>query len=84
VSLIHDLAQATVIMVLGMSVTFIFLAVLILAIHVSSKIITKYTPEPSPLSLAPKPISQAKGDGAVVAAITIAVKKYHNDKKRKI
>lgn len=79
----HDFTQAVVIMVLGMSVTFIFLTALILAIHVSSKIIAKYTPQPAPIPRALTTVSKSNNDGAVVAAITMAVKKYHNDKNAK-
>lgn len=80
----HDFTQAAVIMVLGMSVTFIFLALLILIIQVSSKIIARYAIEPEPAPRAAIPCMQSKDDGAVIAAITMAVKKYHNYKNAKI
>jgi len=80
----QDFIQAAVIMVLGMGVTFAFLAALIFAIQITAKIIAKYAPVPEPLP-APRsgvPAVAAGGnEGAIVAAITIAVKKYHADKK---
>jgi sodium pump decarboxylase gamma subunit len=82
---IHDFIEAAVIMVLGMGVTFCFLAALIFAIQLTARIIAKYAPPPP----APLPASQggssvtpsAKDEGAIIAAITIAVKKYRADKK---
>ncbi|GEM_PF-5321152 len=79
----HNFTQAIIIMVLGMSVTFIFITVLIIIIQINSKIIAKYVREPEP-SLQPiKTLHQNKDDSSIVAAITIAVKKYHQDKKSK-
>lgn len=82
--LVHDLTQAAVIMTLGMVVTFSFLVVLILAIQVSSRIIAKFAPEAKPQKQDPASPAQEKIDGSVIAAITIAVKKYRDDKKIKI
>ena len=80
----QDFIQATVIMVLGMGVTFAFLGVLIFAIQMTAKLVAKYAPAPAPLP-APRAASPAaapgRDEGAIVAAITIAVKKYHADKK---
>lgn len=77
---LQDFVQAAVIMVLGMGVTFCFLGALIFAIQMSAKIIAKYAPVPEPLP-APRVAAPVRDDGAIVAAITIAVKKYHADKK---
>lgn len=76
----QEFLQATVIMVLGMGVTFCFLAALIFAIQVTAKLVAKYAPAPEPLP-SPRVGVPARDDGAIVAAITIAVKKYHADKK---
>jgi oxaloacetate decarboxylase gamma subunit len=78
---IQDFLQATVIMVLGMGVTFMFLGALIFAIQMMAKIVARYAPVPEPLP-APRAAAPARDDGAIVAAITVAVKKYHADKKR--
>lgn len=82
---IHDFTQAVVIMMLGMGVTFSFLVALIFVIQVSARIIAKYAfePEPVPPPRAAIPGVQAKDASDVIAAITIAVKKYHADKKGK-
>jgi oxaloacetate decarboxylase gamma subunit len=77
---LQDFVQATVIMVLGMGVTFMFLGALIFAIQMMAKIVAKFAPVPEPLP-APRAEAPAMDNGAIVAAITIAVKKYHSDKK---
>lgn len=76
----QDFIQATVIMVLGMGVTFAFLGALIFAIQMTAKLVAKYAPAPEPLP-APRVAAPARDDGAIVAAITVAVRKYHADKK---
>jgi len=80
---VHDLGQAAVITTLGMAVTFGFLTVLILAIQLSSKIILKYRAEAELKKNITEQSVQAAENGALIAAITIAVKKYRNDKKVK-
>jgi sodium pump decarboxylase gamma subunit len=80
---VHDLGQGAVITTLGMAVTFGFLAVLILAIQLSSKIILKYNAEAELKKNITERSVQAAENGALIAAITIAVKKYRNDKKIK-
>lgn len=78
--LLHDLSQAAVIMTLGMVVTFAFLAVLIIMMQISSKIISKYVLEtaPSKDNNSPPP-PQPDENGALIAAITMAAKKYHSE-----
>ena len=79
----QDFIQATVIMVLGMGVTFAFLATLIFAMRTTAKIIARLVPAPEPLpaSRTAAPVAFDRNEGEVVAAITIAVKKHHADKK---
>jgi sodium pump decarboxylase gamma subunit len=76
---LQDFVQASVIMVLGMGVTFCFLAALIFAIRIVAKIVAKYAPTPEPVAV-PRAAAPARDDRAIIAAITIAVKKYHADK----
>lgn len=78
--LLHDLSQAAVIMTLGMAVTFAFLAVLIIMIQISSKIISKYVQKAatSKDNHSP-PTLQPEDNGALIAAITMAAKKYHSE-----
>ncbi len=83
---VQDFIQATVIMALGMGVTFAFLGALIFAMQTTAKIIARFAPapEPPPAQLAALSAAQDMDKGAVVAAIAIAVKKHHADKKRGI
>lgn len=78
---ISDFYQAIIIMILGMAVTFFFLSILVVMIHISSKIIAKYLPEPEPAFLTNKETLNKNNEGAVIAAITIAVNKYLKDKE---
>ncbi|HMK44756.1 MAG TPA: OadG family transporter subunit [Dissulfurispiraceae bacterium] len=81
---LQDFIQAAVIMILGMGVTFAFLGTLIFAIHLTAKIVAKYAPAPKPLPAAPAAVAASvRDEGAIVAAITMAAKKYHADRKDK-
>lgn len=81
--LVHDLSQAAVIMTIGMTVTFVFLAALILAIQISSRVIARYAPDTVSQKDKMDSLAQVNVNGAVLAAITIAVKKYRDDNKNK-
>jgi len=68
-------------MVLGMSIVFLFLVLLIFAMNVMSKIIHRYFPEPQPVPAEPKPAAAAGNDTLKkVAAIAAAI---HHQNKRK-
>lgn len=71
--------QATVIMGLGMSVVFAFVASLVVLIQVSARVFSKYNvAEPV---LAPRVALPSGNQGAIVAAIAAAMKQYSSDRK---
>lgn len=73
----QTLIQATLVMVLGMGVVFFFLALLVFAMNIMSRLLAKYsTPEPAPAA----PLNN--NNNAVVTAITAAMKQYLKDKKK--
>jgi sodium pump decarboxylase gamma subunit len=82
---IENFWQATVIMVIGMGIVFLFLAALILMMQIAAKIIARYA-LPSKNVTAPvmANVSLQQGkESTVIAAITAAVKQYAADKKNR-
>jgi oxaloacetate decarboxylase gamma subunit len=82
---IENFWQATVIMVIGMGIVFLFLAALILMMQLAAKIIARYAP-PSENVTAPVMANaslQRGKESTVIAAITAAVKQYTADKKNR-
>ncbi|MCX8030248.1 MAG: OadG family protein [Thermodesulfovibrionales bacterium] len=77
---IYDLKQAVIIMVLGMGITFLFLGILILMIQMTSWFISKFISPQVPATQVIASFSENKNDAALVAAISIAVRKYHQNK----
>ena len=75
---IQTLTQATLVMVLGMGVVFLFLALLVVASNMMSRVLAKYA-APEPAAAAPR-----SKDSAVVTAITVAMKQYLHDKKKDV
>ncbi|PPD05363.1 MAG: sodium pump decarboxylase subunit gamma [Methylobacter sp.] len=69
------IADGVELMVVGMSIVFIFLAMLVLVINFVSGLIQRYLPEPTVV-----PVAVRKSTGAVeqqtIAAITAAVHQY--------
>lgn len=80
-SYIDTLLEAALIMVLGMGVVYFFLAVLVVSLNLMSRVLAKYAvPEPVIVPQVPTPVRT--DEGAVVAAIAIAMKRYLNDKNK--
>ncbi len=70
------LAEAGILMLVGMVVVFLFLSMLIIAIKLLTKFAEAY-PDPVPTAKAPiKPINSTQTSPQVIAAITAAVKQY--------
>ncbi|QXP84875.1 OadG family protein [Methylococcus sp. Mc7] len=69
-------------MLIGMTIVFLFLALLVGVIHTSSRLIGRYSPE-EPVALKPVsavPVRSAGGEdeAEIVAAITAAIHRYQN------
>lgn len=82
-NLVHDLIQAAVIMTLGMAVTFAFLALLIIMVQLASRIILKYAHVAAPSRNDIQVPQQLDENGAIIAAIAMAAKKYHSEHNKK-
>ena len=74
-----NFVQATVIMGLGMSVVFAFVATLVVLIQVSARVFSKYIVE-EPV-VAQRAALPARNQGAIVAAIAAAMKHHSSDRK---
>ena len=69
-------------MLLGMSVVFIFLAMLVLAVNVMSKLVRRFYPETETTTPTNSIAVKSSGaDAGVVAAITAAVHSHRNKHK---
>ncbi|HSW63474.1 MAG TPA: OadG family protein [Dissulfurispiraceae bacterium] len=80
-SYLDTFAAAALVMVLGMGVVFFFLATMILCMNAMSRMLAKYAvPEPVAVPQAAAP--PHRDEGAVVAAIALAMNRYLNDKKK--
>ena len=77
------LEQSGVLTILGMSVVFSFLIILIFAVSLVGKIINslKLNKEPIPQALAAAPLASAASANAVTAAISAAVNEYRKSNK---
>ncbi|AAU91399.1 OadG family protein [Methylococcus capsulatus] len=69
-------------MFIGMTIVFLFLALLVGVIHVTSRLIGRYSPE-EPVALKPVSAVVARSTGGedeaeIVAAITAAIHRYQN------
>ena len=64
-------------MVVGMSIVFCFLALLVLAVNMQTLLVQRYFPA-KPTSLQVAPVSTAANDPNVIAAITAAVTQYRS------
>ena len=74
-----NFTQATVIMCLGMSIVFLFVASLVVLIQVSARVFSKQHIEAPPVA-APAVSSSS----AIVAAIAAAMKQYSLDKNKPV
>ena len=83
-SWMDNFTQATIIMVLGMGLVFLFVASLVVLIQVSARILGKYTVEAAPVAQMAAPVAApvAAGglSGAAVAAIAMALKQHADGK----
>ena len=74
-----NFTQATVIMCLGMSIVFLFVASLVVLIQVSARVFAKHLAAP------PVAAPAAAGtQGAIVAAIAAALKQYSLDQNKPV
>ncbi len=67
-------------MILGMTVVFVFLYVLVQLMKLQAYIIDTYFPDPTPMSPPPTPKSPAEDEKARVAAIIAAVAEFRKTK----
>lgn len=67
-------------MVLGMSVVFLFLALLVQVMKYQAKIIGKYFPEKEVAAPGAKPASSAADDSSKTAAIIAAITEFKKNK----
>ncbi len=58
---------------LGMGFVFIFLVFLVFAVRAMSNLLTRWFPEPPPVTATPKPAAPHNNDNQVVAVITAAI-----------
>jgi len=75
-------AEAAKFMVLGMSVVFGFLVVMVFALELQAKIITTFFPEkPQAEPAKPSATKNGSNDKKLIAAITAAIQMYRKDKQ---
>ena len=95
-SWMENFTQATIIMILGMGLVFLFVASLVVLIQISARILGKAslaetlavptpalaTPLPAPVAAAPAPSAPPAADnrGALVAAVAVALKLHTEGK----
>ena len=68
-------------MVLGMGIVFLFLALMIFAMNVMSKIIHRYFPEPQPAPAKPRTAAPV-GDDELKKVAAIAAAIHHQNKSK--
>jgi len=73
-----NFVQATVIMCLGMGLVFLFVASLVVLIQISARILSKYAEDEALAAPTPAPASAAANNGAIVAAIAMALHKKNS------
>jgi oxaloacetate decarboxylase (Na+ extruding) subunit gamma len=77
----EELSFGLELMFVGMGIVFVFLAMLVVAIHVMSALVQRFFPE-APIAPSSKPVLSATSlDKSVVAAITAAVHQHRNKHK---
>ena len=79
-SWLDNFTQATVIMCLGMSIVFLFVASLVVLIQVSARVFSKHIEAP-PVAT---PAASGGNQGAIVAAIAAAIKQYSLDQNKPV
>ncbi|MDD2767780.1 MAG: OadG family protein [Methylococcus sp.] len=72
----------TRLMFIGMTIVFLFLALLVGVIHTASRLVERYSPdEPAalkPAKVMPEPSASGEDEAEIVAAITAAIHRYQN------
>lgn len=68
-------------MLIGMSIVFAFLALLIVMVNIMTTVIQRFFPEPPINIINPASASTSHTDAGVVAAISAAVHQYRNKYK---
>ncbi|ACV26663.1 OadG family protein [Kangiella koreensis] len=82
----NELISGLSLMLVGMTTVFCFLTLLVICIHISSKVINRFWPEALPSttgSTGPSTQRNTSTDDEIVAAITSAVHQYRNREYRK-
>lgn len=83
------MSDAINLMLVGMGFVFVFLAILVLVTSTMSKIVTRFSPAPAPVSLGTETGSDSSRktgsfpsrDAQLVAVITAAISKYRSQRK---
>lgn len=73
-----NFTQATVIMSLGMGLVFLFVASLVVLIQVSARVLSGCAEAEQAAAPAARPVAN---EGAIAAAIAVAMKQYSSSKK---
>jgi oxaloacetate decarboxylase gamma subunit len=80
----NQLVESVKFMIIGMGTVYLFLLILVLYLHFQAYIINKYFPQEPSLAVADKKsVKSSVGvteDSDLVAAITIAIQKYKQNK----
>lgn len=78
-SIAELLLSGVKLMLIGMTIVYLFLSLLVWVIGITSKLLDRYTPEPEHAPEASVPASDIESDQTeIVAAITAAIHRYQN------
>ena len=80
----ENFTQATVIMCLGMSIVFLFVASLVVLIQVSARVFSKRIEAPPVAAPVSSGANQGANQGAIVAAIAAAMKQYSLEQNKPV
>ena len=73
----NQLIEAAVLMGVGMTSVFLFLCLLIVAMHLLAALVTRFPgPQPKPIRPKTEPVSASAVPDTVLAAVTAAVHQY--------
>jgi oxaloacetate decarboxylase (Na+ extruding) subunit gamma len=71
-------AAGVELMLVGMGIVFLFLALLVATVNLMAFVIQRYAPDPLPTETDQPPSSPSQDE--IIAAITVAVRRYWTDK----